>query len=146
MDCFTALATREPEDNDCSVILPQREISDKTIDSEGLAAVAEEMQLTQCILARNLNLAMRSSAAAPCERVYDTTKKYGRVRIDYARILHLNNRSSFCYSLRMILSEISFIDCFVFLIFLTPALIIQAGLGFTVFWVIKAAPYIGKYA
>lgn len=61
--------TREPEDDDYSVMLPQRKISEEAIASGGLAADASKIELTQKALAPILNLAMRSSAA-PCERVH----------------------------------------------------------------------------
>jgi hypothetical protein len=44
----------------------------------------------------------------------------------------------------MILSQISYLDCIVFLLFLTPQLIIHVGLFKTIFWVLGALPYIGE--
>ncbi|KAF1991039.1 alpha/beta-hydrolase [Aulographum hederae CBS 113979] len=42
----------------------------------------------------------------------------------------------------MILSQISFVDCVVFLFFLTPQLIVQVGILYTVTWVLGALPFL----
>jgi hypothetical protein len=44
----------------------------------------------------------------------------------------------------MILDQISLVDCIVFLVFLTPQLIIHVGLFTTALWVIQALPFLGK--
>ena len=45
----------------------------------------------------------------------------------------------------MILSQISYLDCVVFLIFLAPQLLIHVGLFTTARWVIGAFPYLGAF-
>jgi len=46
----------------------------------------------------------------------------------------------------MILGPISWLDCFVFLLFLIPQLIIHVGLIKTALWLIGASPFLSKYA
>jgi hypothetical protein len=45
----------------------------------------------------------------------------------------------------MILGRISYLDCLVFLVFLTPQLILHVGLFRTAFWLIGALPSLGPY-
>ena len=44
---------------------------------------------------------------------------------------------------RMILSQISYLDCIVFVIFLAPQLLIHVGLWQTARWVLGALPFLG---
>jgi hypothetical protein len=46
----------------------------------------------------------------------------------------------------MILSQISYLDCVAFLIFLTPQLLIQIGLLPVLKWLIPALPFIGEFS
>ena len=46
----------------------------------------------------------------------------------------------------MILSQISYLDCVAFLVFLTPQLLIQIGLFPVLKWLIPALPFIGEFA
>jgi hypothetical protein len=44
----------------------------------------------------------------------------------------------------MILGQISFLDCIVFLVLLTPQLLFHVGLFTTALWIIQALPFLGK--
>lgn len=44
----------------------------------------------------------------------------------------------------MILSQISYLDCLVFLLFLAPQLILHVGLFETAKWVLGASPFLCK--
>lgn len=46
----------------------------------------------------------------------------------------------------MILSQISYLDCVAFLVFLTPQLLVQIGLFPVLKWLIPALPFIGEFA
>jgi hypothetical protein len=46
----------------------------------------------------------------------------------------------------MILSQISYLDCIAFLVFLAPQLLLQIGLFPVLEWLIPALPFIGEFA
>jgi hypothetical protein len=45
----------------------------------------------------------------------------------------------------MILDQIAWVDCFAFLVFLAPQLLLQVGFFQAVFCALKAAPHVGEY-
>lgn len=50
------------------------------------------------------------------------------------------------HTFNMILSQISYLDCIAFLVFLAPQILIQIGLFPILKWLIPALPWLGKYS
>ena len=73
---------------------------------------------------------------APSARVYRST--YGSSEERLSSSLHT--------LVAMILSQISYLDCVAFLVFLTPQLLIQIGLFPVLKWLVPALPFIGEFA